>query len=98
MPGEEINGTLYKSQLGYSHVVLVEKPMTPVLEEEESQSFLSKAFKYVHPDPLKYANEGEVLFYLRNGALADSTIFGEYFPAFESDGDPFVLTHEAALD
>jgi len=101
-PGETVNGSLYKSQLGYSHAILSETPETPDLEDilksYENESLSQKFSKFLNPSPVHHTNEGEILFYMRNGALANNEIFMEYFSRFNSDGDPFLLTHEAMLE
>ena len=71
---------------------------TPELEDIFDESLSQQFYKYLNPSPVHHTNEGEILFFMRNGALANNEIFMEYFSRFNSDGDPFLLTHEAMLE
>ena len=69
-----------------------------LMKSDENDSLSQKFSRFLNPSPVYQTNEGEILFYLRNGALANNEIFMEYFSRFNSDGDPFLLTHEAMLE
>ena len=81
-PGDNINGSTYRSTFGYTHVVAMDTSDQPSLKE-----------KLLGSDR-PYYNEGEIIYYLRNGALADKDVFNEYFRKFNVDGDHMIATLE----
>lgn len=83
-PGDDINGLIYFSEGGYTHVVATETP--PDQPDWKTQLFTSRQ---VH-------NEGDIIYFLRNGSLADKDIFNEYFRKFNVDGDPSIITIETS--
>ena len=86
VPGDSVNGLLYHSEYGYSHVVAVEGA-AEVSATEKIKDGLKN-------NPKPNFTEGDILYFVRNSALADKELFLHYFKQFDVDGDPSVMTLE----
>ncbi|CAG5096188.1 Oidioi.mRNA.OKI2018_I69.XSR.g14509.t1.cds [Oikopleura dioica] len=78
---EDINGTKHDSQYGYSHVSF---------RSTDNESEGNKS-PWNSLDPTKKYKDGDLIYFVRNGALANEELFNECFASFEFSGQPSII-------
>ncbi|CBY40074.1 unnamed protein product [Oikopleura dioica] len=82
---EEINGTKHDSQFGYSHVSFKST------SEDNSENEKSNKLAFNSSDPTKNYKNGDLIYFVRNGALANEEVFKEVFSTLEFAGNPEII-------
>lgn len=85
--GDDVNGSIYHSQNGYTHVVATEGAHEVGLGQQIVNGIKNN-------QQAKF-QEGDVIFYVRNSALADKDLFNECFQKFDFDGDHSIISLES---
>jgi len=80
---EEINGTKHDSQYGYSHVSFK--------ASEDSENERTNKLQFNSSDPTKNYKDGDLIYFVRNGALANEEVFKECFSTLEFAGNPEII-------
>ena len=88
-PADTTNGSLFGSENGYTHIVATESSA----EVPTSQKIVDG----LRNSPKASFQEGDLIYYLRNGALANKELFRECLTKFNVDGDSGIIVLEDSL-